>query len=494
MFGLLRYENDRFNLALDFPQVSQYVICIFLGIILATFFLFTLPTFVLAITGGILLFIFSVYKPEIGILVIIIIISSVVYEAALPLIPIPIGSFHITDVLLLVLLGMIPFKLFTDRNFRLFSTPLDKPLLLFYLAVLISACNSIIFSKLDFNIVMRHFRLINYYLIYFVITNLIREKRQIKFIIKGLFVIATLVGIFMIIQTIVGESFQLMPGRLEQAETLGQIYKAVRLIPPGTILIFVVFLTTVCAITFANKPLLKSSYFYILLVVGTGILFTYWRSYWISIIFSLSICMIMISKRGKKRLLAWFVITVILMSVLSFTFISIGGRPRENLASISDRFTSLFTGERILYSDTLEWRKIEYEYALRNIVKYPLFGIGLAKNYRPYVFGAEDWYYWYIHNGFLWIILKIGLIGFLPFIWFYIRFLIRGFSNWKIIEDVVLKSAVTGFLLSGVGILLIAIIEPLFMQWYAIVMIATMFGLTEAIIRINNSEVTRRNG
>jgi len=52
-----------------------------------------------------------------------------------------------------------------------------------------------------------------------------------------------------------------------------------------------------------------------------------------------------------------------------------------------------------------------------------------------------------------------------------------------------LKSVVVGFMLSGVGILLAAIVIPVFMQWFAIVVIATMIGLTEAIIRINEEKV-----
>jgi len=145
-------------------------------------------------------------------------------------------------------------------------------------------------------------------------------------------------------------------------------------------------------------------------------------------------------------------------------------------------------------SATLEWRRIENEYAFMQIRKYPLFGIGLANDYRPHIFGMGDWATRYIHNGYLWIILKMGLIGFLPFLWFYLRFLLRGFSSWKKIEDAILRSAVTGFMLSGIGILLVVIVNPMFMEWKAIVMIATMIGLTEAIIRINESEERRLNG
>jgi len=363
MLELRKYGMRRFNLSVCPLTILQYLFCIFLGFVVAKLFFVISPLFVLVTAGGILFLLVSLFKPEIGVLAIVIIISSIIFEAALPLIPIPFGSFHATDMLLLFLLIMIPFKLFTDRNFRLSTTPLDKSLLLFYLAAIISACIAIIYFKLDFNIVIRKLRPLTYYLIYFVGTNLIREKREIKFIIKGLFGIATIVGIAMIGQAIVGQSIQLMPGRVEAARTLGQVYEATRILPPGSTLIFVVFITAVCTIAFINKPILKSRYFYILLIVGMGILLTYNRSFWVSIVFSLSIFMILISKRGKKRVIAWSVIVVILLSTLSFTFLSMGGRPKAYFISVTDRVTSLFAGEKMFYSATLEWRKIENEYA-----------------------------------------------------------------------------------------------------------------------------------
>jgi len=258
MVELIKHRMLRINLSISSQKIFQYLFCIFLGMIIAKFFFVVSPFFVLVTVAGLLLLIFSLFKPEIGILAIVIIISSIIFEAAIPLIPIPFGSFHVTDMLLMFLLVMIPFKLFTNRNYRLSPSPLDKPLILFYLAAVISACIAIIHFKLDFNIVMRQFRLLTYYLIYFVVTNLLRDKRQIKFVIKGLFITATLVGIAMIIQAVVGRSVQLMPGRVEQAGTLGQVYEATRILPPGQTLIYVIFITAVCTIAFINKPILKS--------------------------------------------------------------------------------------------------------------------------------------------------------------------------------------------------------------------------------------------
>lgn len=495
MDELKKYRLPLINFLDRYTINLSILLCIFLGFVVSLFFFITSPLFTLAVLVGGFIFFISIYKPEVGILIVVIILSSFVFERSLPLIPIPFGSFHVTDVILLSLLIVIPFKLFLDRSFRLVPTPLDAPLYLFYTAAIISVFRAVMFFGVDFNVVIRIFRIITYYLIFFVITNLLREKRQIKFVINGLFVVANIVGLSMIIQAIVGRSIRLLPGGLHAVGLF-----ASRIIPPGTTLIYIAFITAVCTIVFINRPILKSIHFYILPVIGTGILLTYFRSYWVAIIFSLSIFMVLISKRSKKRYIACLLIAVILMSIFSFTLLSIGGRPKEQLISIFDRFTSLFTGKKIFHMETLNWRWIENKFALRQIVKHPLLGIGLGNDFRArtsYRAGALDpvvqYSSWWLHNAYLWILMKMGLIGFLTFLWFYIRFLMRGFSNWKKIKDVTLKSAVTGFMLSGVGIMLIVSIEPLFMMWDSIIVIATIIGLTEAIIKINKDELTRQN-
>jgi len=73
--------------------------------------------------------------------------------------------------------------------------------------------------------------------------------------------------------------------------------------------------------------------------------------------------------------------------------------------------------------------------------------------------------------------------------WFFIIFIIRGFGNWNKIKESYMSALLIGFTLSGLGILLVTIVSPMFMQWYSIVVISVSFGLGEAIIRINKREV-----
>jgi len=478
-----------------FPKIIQLSLIVLLGIIIGGLFFLVNPLLLLvAISGLLVLIIISYLKPEIGILTTAVLISSIVFEYELPLIPLPFGAFHISDIILLSLLVSILIKSYFTDNFKFHSTPLDRPLVLFYLAAVLSIYTSIAEYGVDFRTAMKFLRPTTYYLIFFAITNLIQGKKQIKFLIKGLSIIAIVVGISMIVQAIIGSSVRLVPGRVEGAKVFEQAYEATRIIPPGSIVLYLGLIISICTIVLINKPLFKSTYIYSTPILIGGIILTYFRMYWVTIIFLLSIFIILISKRNKMKFMAWFSTILIVLSILSLAFLSLGGRPRAYVNSISARFSSLFSGEKIYGSDTLEFRRRENSYALAQIAKHPLIGIGLATDYRPFDPFLSAGPLWFMHNGYLWILMKTGFIGFLPFCWFYLRFIKRSYSNWKKVKDLVLRSALVGFMLAAVGLLLINIIDPMFMLWPQIVVISIMIGLGEAIIKIKNPDEEKLSG
>ena len=487
IFGL------NFNYTWNSRKISELVFILFSALIVSNLVLRLSFWSFMLITLGVLFIIISVRKPEIGILAIVAIIASVIFGDSIPLIHIPGGSFHVTDILLLVFLFMIPIKLLTDKRLGFQTTPLDMPLLLFMIAASTSAANAILIQKLDFNIVMRSFRALTYYLLYFVITNLFREKRKICSLFNGMFGIATLVSLAMLIQAAVGDAVHLMPGRVEAAQTNDIIYyKATRILPPGQTLIFVMFISAICTIALINKPVFKSGHFYLLLAIGSGILLTYNRNYWVSIIIAVFVLVLLISKKGKKRVLAWIVISVILAGLLILPLMNFSGKAAAYIDSISDRFSSLFSVKKTYSGDSLGWRKIENDYAWRSVVQHPFVGIGLTNNYRPRISGMNSNPSWnassYIHNGYLWILVDMGLLGFVPLMWFFIGFIIRGFSNWRKIRDPGERSILIGCTLSMMALSLCILVSPRFMEWYSIVVIATIMGVGETIIKHNEKK------
>lgn len=480
----------------NFQNIFLGAIFVLMALILASLAMSVSLSQAFLLTGGALLLVISIRNPEIGILAIIAIIASIIFEDSLPLISIPGGSFHITDVILLTLLAIIPIRALTARNFQVRRTPLDLPLMLFILAALISAGISIINYGLDFNFIIRGLRPIIYYILYFPITNLVREKRQIRFLFGGLFGIATFVSLVMIVQAVVGESIRLMPGRIEAAAISNQVFWAAsRILPPGRELIFVMFISAVCTSVFINKPFFKSGYFFLPPIIGGGIILTYHRQYWICIIISLSIFMLLISEKRKRKVFVWLLMIVIFVGLVILPLRSVSKTMRVYVDSIAARFHSLFTVDKTFRTRSIEWRRIENKYAWQSIRQHPLLGIGLRNNYRPNLPGMSADPYWtkqfqssYIHNGFLFVLIDMGLLGFLPFMWFYFYFVARGLKSWRKIIDPLEKSIVIGCTVSAIALCISTVFSPKFMEWYSIVVMATIIGLTESVILRNEKE------
>jgi len=487
----LAFQKNKFDLRNTLRKTSALwpilflVIGAFCGIVVLKSPLFAILLLMALPTLYILL-----RRPEIIVLTLVVLISSIVYEEALPKLSVVGGSLHVTDIFLLALLALIPFRLLTDTKFKLAKTPIDIPLSLFYVSVIISAIISLLYYHLDFHIVTGKIRSLSYYLAFFCVTNLVREKKQITFMIKGLFVIAVFVAVAMLLQAGLGDTVQILPGRVEKAATFGETFEATRIIPPGELLVYTIFITTVSVlVTYKeSRTLLASRYFLALLTLGCGILVTYTRSYWVATILSCGLLGIIVSTKMKLRLIYVVAMVCIIGLCVVMFFGYEEGKISKHVRAYSARFGSLFSGKKMLHSETLDWRYKENEYAIKSIKNHPLFGIGIGNNYRPELFGPKDKLMWYVHNGFLFILVKTGLVGFLFFMWFYLGFIIRGLAGWKKMGTGLLGAVVVGFSLSGVGILIINVIKPAFVEWNNIVLFSVVIGLCEAMLRLNRRE------
>ena len=180
--------------------------------------------------------------------------------------------------------------------------------------------------------------------------------------------------------------------------------------------------------------------------------------------------------------------SMILILILAIFKQVVGGKDETSFA-VFDRFTSLFTGSKLVESSTLQDRFTENGFALDNISEHPVLGIGLGTEYRPSLYGKKDEILYFVHNNYLWIVLDTGVTGLVFYMWFFLGFIIRALNNWRTIKDDYLRSALLGFMLSGTAMLFQALVDPVFMYWFSIVIIAIIAGLSEVIININSNEL-----
>ena len=429
-------------------------------------------------------------RPEIALVGILIATSSIVFEEQLPLVFLGGVSFHIPDILLLGLLGLIAVRWLVKPEFKIVRTPLDRPLLIFYGVTLLSTFIAIFQSSVDVVDARRAMRVLSYYLTFFVVTNLVRELRQLLSLLNGLFLLATIVAAAMIVQFFLGHTVQLLPGRVESLAT--QYEDVTRILPPGWSIILISFVAVFCILVLEkNKPrsLLK---FLQCGLLGIALLFTFLRSYWAALIIVFFLLGYIFRRYDRRRLIRWGLVAIFSAAmILLVIFSDPGSRAARLVGASMDRLGTLgrsgtFQGE----DSSLNWRKIENRYALSTIASHPLIGLGMGARYRPrdpkldqrsprgYAVDLRG----LIHNGHLKILLQSGLLGYLSLMWLSFVFLMRGFRYWRGIASDRMRGVVLGFTLAYLAVLIAAVANSTFVQWRWTPVIGIIMGINEVIL------------
>jgi hypothetical protein len=443
------------------------------------------------LAGGGLIFA-ALKRPEIGLLGILVATSSIVFESRLPLIPIGIGSLHIPDVILLTLLGLIILRWLAEPDFKIVRTPLDFPLVAFWSVALLSTFIAILGSSVEVEAARRAIRVVSYYLTFFVVTNLVRKDHQVIFLLRGLLLLATVVALAMIAQFLVGESTPFLPGRVETLSTWGETWSGItRILPPGQSLIVVAFIVTTATLVLDEFRPISVLRFLQWGLLGLAIVLSFNRSSWVQLGLALFLLVCLVRRQDKQRLIGWGLLVVLLgAAILPFTFYEPESLAAQAVRASFGRLVTLVSVGTARESG-MQWRYLETEYALPQIASHPLIGLGLGATYRPWD-PRLDWTGpggtgWdasaYIHNGHLWILLQSGLLAYLCLMWLSLAFLVRGLKYWRSVFNSQMRGIVLGFTLTYLGVLIGAIVNPMFMQWFWTPVIGMMMGINEVVLR-----------
>lgn len=437
-------------------------------------------------------------RPEIALLGILVATSSVLYEDQLPMISVGI-SFHIPDILLLGSFGIIVVRLLVQPKFKVVRTPLDWPLLVFFGMTIFSTSIALYQSTVDVEVARRAFRIFSYYLTFFVVTNLVRERRQINTLLNGFFILATIVAAAIVLQFILGSSVQLLPGRVEILSTQGAMYDDItRVLPPGWSLVLVSFVVIMCILVLEKSTGLSWVKLLQLGLLGMALIFTFLRSYWAALLIIFLFMGYLFKAADRKKYIGFGMLSVSLMAVILLIVFTDPNSRAARLATASlDRLSTLFDGGTFQGEDgSLNWRMIENEYAFSTIASNPWLGLGMGFTYRPWdhrldqpdFSGLEYDFRKHIHNGHLWILLQSGLLGYLSLIWLSLTFFVRGLRNWRHVLDYRLKGVVLGFTLAYMAIFVAAVANSSFTQWRWTPILGIMMGINEVILANSRQE------
>ncbi|MAT41904.1 MAG: hypothetical protein CL609_06155 [Anaerolineaceae bacterium] len=487
MFRIPGHQQRTFDTPIQVILAS--IAGLLLGLIAVTF----KSSWILIGFLAILMVILTVRRPELSVLTILLFLSTVIPDARIPIINVGPGRLYITELIFLLLFVIFVVRWLTIPTVKVQHTPLDLPLLLFVFCAVITT----IWSVLHNNVLLQHaipeLRVIFYYLLFFIVTNLITEKKNIKLLLQGINWFATIVALGMIVQYMLGSSIPILEGRVEFLSDQSGITRITD--TPGEALITLVVIINL--IRLLNGKLDKINYFDIiqLLLISTALIMTFNRTHWVMVIISGLIAVIFINWHNRKRILYWgIVLFFLIMAVVSFAVINPQTSIGKLLNSTFNRGLTILQLDSYQENDqsTLRWRDFEYKYGFPQIAKHPLFGMGLGAEYRPRLYEIDHANFngqLFTHNAHLWLAIKTGLISYSFFMIFIIVFIWRGIHFWRKVEDIDLRNTLLGITIAMFATLIGANIHPFYMTLFWTPLIGVLIGVGENIIRLEQKSV-----
>ena len=439
-----------------------------------------LPTMLaLALVPAALLAWWITLRPEIGLLILMAITGGLINYDDLPYLSLGPISLHVTDILLLYLLGVALIRLLVQRDFKYVSTRLDAPLVAFYILAMLSVVTAIVQFHVAPNIAIREFRIVTYWLAFWPVTQLIRTPRQLKTLFNGLVVLAVVMTIFVTLQMVV-PSLPLVRVSSETLVTAGRESAGVsRVWITGERLIYVMLIVAMCVALLTQSTRTRRIFGLVAICLLVWLFLSFQRNYWFTTAVALVILGLMVKWSDRLRALRWGIFAALAIIIV----LSIPGNPLLPWAQAAvDRATSV-QASTLAYDTSAILRETEIEYGLRKVAEYPVFGVGIGNDYRPWIRrfdyfpGAvtDHGLVWYCHNAYLWIWVKMGTPALICFLWLCGTFVYRGLRNWQRLPDTHWRAVTLGFTLAFIGQMLSNLVAPNFIQnWVLVVFPMTM--------------------
>ena len=123
-------------------------------------------------------------------------------------------------------------------------------------------------------------------------------------------------------------------------------------------------------------------------------------------------------------------------------------------------------------------RWVEIQYALTHISQHPILGIGLYTPYRPPIFQG-DTNTTYMHNAYVWIWLRTGLLGLISFLWVLFRYLVDGLQFGQEIKKHFFRSVALGFTIAYLAMAISNLVAPTFVQGLSLAIYGVILGVIE---------------
>jgi O-antigen ligase len=236
-------------------------------------------------------------------------------------------------------------------------------------------------------------------------------------------------------------------------------------------------------LSFAVILMTKKSNILILLslvinIISLGVTFS--RGYWVATIFGVFVFLLIVGYANVKKMIWIFggvAIFLTLISILLFPNI-IGSMSRGILMRIG----------------TIGWNDISFQTRLNEsnrvislIAHSPILGYGLGSVFSYYDLITK--YHvtnWYIHNGYLFLMFKFGIVGTFLFLTYYGRFTFSCYRSISQFRYSGIRPIFVSIFSISIAMLILSFSSPQFYDKASVLILSSIWGINEGIKSYNN--------
>jgi hypothetical protein len=378
--------NQEFN---AFSKITKVVIWVCTLWAWATVLEYTSPAIdvsILLLTAPPALFLFW-YKPEYGLIAMLFFGSGFLapnlVDIRLPLL----GGFELRDLILLLLLLMSLFRSLARGELRVPWWPVGGLLLAFLIMMLFSLFHALFLEHVPGNWALGDTRILMFYSSFFITAWSIRNREAFYTLVIGCFVVADITAAIVLIQQHLGPYNLLLPSMTDGSWNITMEQGSTRVVPPGIVFMYMTMLMSLglsfyWRVNWFNKILLYLHAGFL----AAGLIFTFTRSAWIASIISILVLLIVAFPDYKRYVVRAVVLITasLLVIVWGWSLVSTHLSLPDNLVmqGIVNRFTSIFTVQDTVETNSIQWRSFEIQEASKAIARSPFIGVGLGNSYR----------------------------------------------------------------------------------------------------------------
>lgn len=431
------------------------------------------------------------------------------------------GGLEYRDAAFFGALGLLAFQGILRRRWRFPLPPVAIPLLVFLSIAVLSLINALLFEDVAVNWAFNDMRIIVYYAMFFAVSWAIRREEQIGIIWLGLFLIADLIAIIIFLQQPLGVDRPLLEAMVGGRWNLFENGSAVRVVPAAHALMHFMASMAFVFIVYARQS--KFLFWFGVsqfIFLNVSLLLTFTRSQWLATFIAVFLMVIVVAPQYKDQIRSWLVkysIPTFLVLVCAIGLFGTAVAESLNqvpiIGGIVERASTIFTPSDTLETNSLEWRKFEYQKGMEALNESPWLGVSLGNNYRQVTTvqgeaigwwtngqlhaGAISRFTRYIHSSYLSIAVKMGVPGFAAFLWFCVALVVEGFRLFRRLPDSIYKGIVLAIVTGFIGLMQWSIFHTHFMRTESTIAVGILAGLVAAINILNENkqlEGTKDNG